>query len=827
MSDNAIHNNSMPNALNYVSIPYDTFDLRLDSQALLEEFSSIVSSPFPIDAENDLEMFINNLQAHDFSSATSDINTSSSEYQLYCKGTHEKGTFYEIIEPKILGCVASCIVDSVLSGHPYPDTLLEEIKSSLLLSSQNGVQFLITREDNLLQNTPLIQSDSYELVRNVSFLGRALDIVTLDPVNILNSLRNINILDYSFTEETAIPSSDAHLGIPPGTKLFPKPSLDVSVSTSIFEEKTSFSKEFSTTVTINVPYFLPNISLSLGSSNLPNTSFGDAQTEIFVTKKQLFPSYSPKLLDIIKKYKRDAKILINKITFKNLWRNQAKSQILTQGDVRLDLQGMDSTNFNYQIQVGSHTISAVLISKQVSEIRSSSEQTYAIRKIKSGFQKSLDDCHIYQISLKKPPHLSDTPLSLGSVNDDEEEHSLAEDAAFSASFTYSFVKQNTQHSKNTVTCTTASHSLYTLQQDRASDPANLKIDKEFQQIIETLNTKDPKHIEAFISNVGTHYTTSVTYGGVGFQVLKISFEQIEKLEQEKISISTAAASSLLKGSVTNKTESGYSSLILTSSAQTVFLGGTVLPTMQEDHLDFKDWSESVPLDPIPIQIAVSPITDILIPQHFPTIEVASLEEKKQAIQTAVNAYLRKHKPGLAKLYEEFTSGIALRSSQFILRSGNSSSIVSAPYLGYWSTLPYLFPTIEEESAAVPLVFYFQVENDRIQQKIVHNTFCNIGVVDVRKGLYRSNFVDYAFIAFYGSWQEAYLDTSYYTDRCGFEIEKVNRSKDNIIRAGDEVRLKHTASNKYLSNISMRDGHNTLTRTDSPNDAIFILEKPKH
>ncbi|AFS24639.1 phospholipase D endonuclease domain protein [Chlamydia psittaci M56] len=80
----------------------------------------------------------------------------------------------------------------------------------------------------------------------------------------------------------------------------------------------------------------------------------------------------------------------------------------------------------------------------------------------------------------------------------------------------------------------------------------MQIDKEFQQIIQTLDTKDPKHLEAFISNVGTHYTTAVTYGGIGFQVLKISFEQIQKLEKEEISISTASASSLLTGSVTNK-----------------------------------------------------------------------------------------------------------------------------------------------------------------------------------------------------------------------------------------------------------------------------------
>ncbi|AFS24389.1 hypothetical protein [Chlamydia psittaci] len=182
------------------------------------------------------------------------------------------------------------------------------------------------------------------------------------------------------------------------------------MSTSIFEETTSFSQGFSTTVSINIPYSLPDTSLNLGSSNLLDTSFGSTETVILATKKQLFPSYSPKLLEIIKKYKRDAKILINKINFKNLWINQAKSQILIQGDVRFHLQGINSANFNYQIQVGSYAIS---------EIRLASKQAYAIRQIKSGFQQSLDDCHIYQISLKKSSSPSNAPLGLGNMSYNE------------------------------------------------------------------------------------------------------------------------------------------------------------------------------------------------------------------------------------------------------------------------------------------------------------------------------------------------------------------------------------------------------------------------
>ncbi|AFS24556.1 hypothetical protein B602_0616 [Chlamydia psittaci M56] len=56
--------------------------------------------------KNVLEIFIKNLQAHNFSSADCNINSSSCEYQLHRQGNHGKGVIYEIIEPNILNCVA-------------------------------------------------------------------------------------------------------------------------------------------------------------------------------------------------------------------------------------------------------------------------------------------------------------------------------------------------------------------------------------------------------------------------------------------------------------------------------------------------------------------------------------------------------------------------------------------------------------------------------------------------------------------------------------------------------------------------------------------------
>ncbi len=131
---------------------------------------------------------------------------------------------------------------------------------------------------------------------------------------------------------------------------------------------------------------------------------------ILVQSENRFSSYTEQLVDITKKHKREAKILINKINFSNLWRSQAKSQILTEGAVRLDLQGFSSNgSYNYQLQVGSHTIATVIIDKGLAGMKTSHEQTYAMRKIKSGFQQSLGDSRVYRIDLSTDelPYLRD------------------------------------------------------------------------------------------------------------------------------------------------------------------------------------------------------------------------------------------------------------------------------------------------------------------------------------------------------------------------------------------------------------------------------------
>lgn len=814
---------NLPNCISQntttIMYPLNIFDPRLS-----DSLNGLRKGP-PLETENALAEFIESLSPSSFPLEEVAIPIAPGyhpKFYLCFKNRDDLGVYYEILDGVFLNTVAACLIENSLLIDSMSEELLSQIQEALLRSSETGSRYFIGPESH---KDLLTGFNSFELVKNVSFLGRALNLVTIDPVNILNSLGSYCALDYSFNEETAVPSSDSRLGLPPGTKFLPQYRADVAVSTSVFEEKTSFSNTFSTTVTVNVPYGLKNTECSVGC-------FKENSKEIVVVKRQIFPSYAPKLPDLVKKYKRSAKILINKINFGNIWRNQAKSQILTEGDVRLDLQGLDSSKFNYQIQVGTHTISSVLIDRPIADIKISSEQTYAIRKIKSGFQQSLDDCHIYQVSFKSTvlDGLGD-PSFLGSSSEEDDDpmdevdgEEASKEAAFSASFSYEFVRSNTRESKNTVTHSKATRTLYTLKQDCSYDPSKLKLDDEFRYWVEKkLDVNNPDSLDAFIKEVGTHYTTSVTYGGVGFQVLKMSYLQVEELQREKITVTAAAASSLLKSKTSNETEKGYSSYQSESSSQTVFLGGTVLPDLQQDRLDFKDWSDSVFNEPIPLEISVSPITDLLTPQFFPSQDVQVLAKKKSALGKVIFNYLESHKPKEDPKPSIITSGFNSSSSTFTLMASHNPKAVTLPYIDYWSYVPYLFPTLKETSHARPLTFYLRLENMFEQQNLVHNTSYILASLLVRTGYWGSSYVEYDALSFYGSWPQAYFDWPGYQDRCTWTLEKLNTTGDLFIRSGDEIRLKHNASGEYLATTSMADGYHTLTRTKNSSDAVFIIK----
>lgn len=318
--------------------------------------------------------------------------------------------------------------------------------------------------------------------------------------------------------------------------------------------------------------------------------------------------------------------------------------------------------------------------------------------------------------------------------DESDGEEASKDSAFSASFSYEFVKSSTRESKNTVTHSTASRTLYILRQDCSYDPRALKVDDEFRYWVEKrLDAKNPDSLNAFVKEVGTHN------------------------------------------------------------------------------------------EPIPLAISVSSITDLIIPELFPSEDAQVLSQKKSALGQVILNYLESHKPkeeGPKPV--QITSGFNSSSSVFTLQAAKAPKTVSFPYIDYWSTIPYLFPTLKETSGAQPLSFYLRFDDIFEQQNLVHNTSYILASTSVRLGYFGDSYRDYDALSFYGSWPQAYFDWAGYKDRCTWTLEKLNTTGDLFIRSGDEIRLKHNTSGKYLATTSMSDGYQTLTCTTQTSDSVFII-----
>ncbi|MEG1542695.1 MAG: MAC/perforin domain-containing protein [Victivallaceae bacterium] len=643
--------------------------------------------------------FISNLKVEDFSiqvniPTCSNIEASDQlpnilspeDYQLICSCEDDLGYHYQVLEPVFLTPVAYCIVQKSLISSSLDLDLIDELKTCLINSSQDGCVYQIT--------TPMLMSGennasnaSYELIKNVGFLGKALNIVTLDPINLVSSLSSINALDYSFTEETAILSSDARYGIPPGTKLEPRFTSSVNIDSSIFEEKTSFSNTFSATVSINIP--LPLIS---------------------------------------------------------------------------------------------------------SAVKGTGAVAVACNSAPNGEEAATEKA--------------------------------ATASAFSASYSYEFIQERTRESKNVVTHTTATRSLYVLKQDISYDPKLIRLDNEFRYWIEQkLDPSNPANLEQFIKMVGTHYITSVMYGGIGFQVLTISAETVTELKEKKISISAAAADALLSSTASSDSTNTYFSFESKMSAKTAFLGGTVLPEIGPNHqLLFKDWAESVPQEPVPLQVKVALLTDLLTPAAFPNMDVDKLNNLKSALLNAIKEYLKAHIPAKIPEKKIFTASYyyGAANNSFILEAAYAPLRVSAPYQADWSLISYDFPTLREISGSSPFTLFFSLNGRDVSQKIVHNGSYYLGSYISHQPSYGIYSDQDDCLSFFGGWPQAYLGTLN-DSRSLWTVEKLNTTQDLFVRDGDQIRLKHVYSAKYLATTAMRDGLQTLTRTTDPKDAVFTIK----
>lgn len=408
-------------------------------------------------------------------------------------------------------------------------------------------------------------------------------------------------------------------------------------------------------------------------------------------------------------------------------------------------------------------------------------------------------------------------LSIGGDGEDLQ----AKASAFSSSFTCDFITENTTENKNTVTYSNATHKLYVLRKNIAYDPKKFVVDDEFQfWVTKKLNLQKPSTFDDFIANVGTHYVTSVVYGGLGYQVLKIDSQSLTQLKEKHISISAAAEEVMLHATASYNKKDTYSSFSQSITSKTVFIGGTVLPHLSSEDktLDFTDWSESVINEPAAISIKVERISDLLTPDYFQNTDHSLLEKIKKNLDQAITTYLKKHCRAVPKTCRTI---MIQDSSQLVGFVQNESPFrsISGFYTKFWISNTYAFPTIRENS---PMKFYIASTTNRHVRPLLHGSEIFIIYKDYPPLPYEGY---KKFLSWYSTYTQAYFDSTDDGNGYTWIIEKVNRNIDDTIRDGDVIRIKKSISGepKYISNVPLNDGSNTVTWTRNIKDAEFSIK----
>lgn len=407
--------------------------------------------------------------------------------------------------------------------------------------------------------------------------------------------------------------------------------------------------------------------------------------------------------------------------------------------------------------------------------------------------------------------------------EEEKDKNESEGAAFSASITCEFITQNTSENKHVVTHSSATHKLYVLRKDIAYDPKKLVVDDEFQfWVTKKLDASNPSTFNDFINKVGTHYITSVLYGGVGFQVLKIDTETVTKLKEQHVSVSAAAKEVMLHASASHDTKDTYSSFTETTTSKTVFIGGTVLPQLSENKtLDFTAWSESVINEPTAVSINVERITLLLTSDYFPDMDKDQLQKIKDGLDQAISAYLKAHprpssEPGqVVMLNNYFYMPVGF------VQNDSPHRAISGFYNEFWSDGTYSFPTLTENP---PNKFAINSTSNHIVRPLVDGSEITISYVALPL-LYDSSRSQ---ISWFSTYPQAYYDLPSTGHGYTWIIEKVNTNIDDTIRNGDLIRIRKNATKEYIATTPLNDGLSTLTWTQNPQDAEFIIKiLPNH
>ncbi|WP_034336981.1 MAC/perforin domain-containing protein [Deinococcus misasensis] len=196
------------------------------------------------------------------------------------------------------------------------------------------------------------------------------------------------------------------------------------------------------------------------------------------------------------------------------------------------------------------------------------------------------------------------------------------------------------------------------------DPPPMVMDTDFANAVGNLSTSsasDPTY-QQFIQQFGTHYSTSVGFGGRAYQYTVVEATTFSSMVAQNIDIQAGASGAFdiftgsASGSYNQQNTQNYQQATESSTTLKNFSGGR--PFDDWDH-----WVSSVVDQPVPIALTLAPLSDLLTSTNFPND--ANIGTKQGFLETAISNYLQANGAALANP-QPLQSG----STQFYLVNAN-------------------------------------------------------------------------------------------------------------------------------------------------------------
>ena len=212
--------------------------------------------------------------------------------------------------------------------------------------------------------------------------------------------------------------------------------------------------------------------------------------------------------------------------------------------------------------------------------------------------------------------------------------------SFSASSSYKEIEQVTQSRKQVFT-----YGFYYVQNHIVSlqldHPDELRLGRDFAARVRALPTERKKDYEKFIEDFGTHFTTTVSLGGMAYSRASTLTIRVQSSKEREVGFKSEATATIKKFTGGANVETSQKSVEKSDKENEIertslfFRGGTGNVEVSSS------WFESLKERPAPIPrpggTHLERLSTLLTPQFFP--DDTSIDDKRKLLEQAIDSYL--------------------------------------------------------------------------------------------------------------------------------------------------------------------------------------------